>query len=323
MPGASLRPGSLAFNPRPRRLSTPPDAFQLHPDIRLYRTALTQRADADDADDAAGPRPAAEAAGAARADGEARGRSLGAPRGVAVARRHQGRRVSRRRGRRGSQGVASVGETPSDVDDDDRASGAFYTLVPIRPRRRGERRSLRTFAVASLRPPLAFNTRPRRLSTPTDAFQLHPDIALYGSRISFYPRRRTSGRRRRRRRRRRPARRRRAARRGARRAAARGARTRRRRRRRREGKRRSRAPRRTGKRRETTTAAARRTRRFTTPTRTTIRRASTRGTGSRSSSPGIPPGTIISSAKPRFARLKFARGTRGVARSSTRTTARA
>ena len=31
-------------------------------------------------------------------------------------------------------------------------SGAFYTLVPIRPRRRCERRSLRTFAVVSLRP---------------------------------------------------------------------------------------------------------------------------------------------------------------------------
>ena len=30
--------------------------------------------------------------------------------------------------------------------------GAFYTLVPIRPRSRGERRSLRTFAGASLRP---------------------------------------------------------------------------------------------------------------------------------------------------------------------------
>ena len=59
------------------------------------------------------------------------------------------------------------------------SSGAFYTLVPIRPRRRGERRSLRTFAVVSLRPPLAFNPRPRRLSAPTDAFELHPDIRLY------------------------------------------------------------------------------------------------------------------------------------------------
>ena len=55
--------------------------------------------------------------------------------------------------------------------------GAFCcTLVPIRPRRRGERRSLRTFPGASLRPHLAFNPRPRRLSTPTDAFQLHPDV---------------------------------------------------------------------------------------------------------------------------------------------------
>ena len=47
-------------------------------------------------------------------------------------------------------------------------SGAFCcTLVPIRPRSRGERHSLRTLPVASLRPPLAFNPRPRRLSTPT------------------------------------------------------------------------------------------------------------------------------------------------------------
>ena len=63
-------------------------------------------------------------------------------------------------------------------------SGAFYTLVPIRPLSRGERRFLRTFAGASLRPPLAFNPRPRRLSTPTDAFQLHPDIRSYGTTLS-------------------------------------------------------------------------------------------------------------------------------------------
>ena len=53
--------------------------------------------------------------------------------------------------------------------------GAFYTLVPIRPRCCGERRSLRTFALVSLRPHLTFNPRPRRLSTSTDAFQIHPD----------------------------------------------------------------------------------------------------------------------------------------------------
>ena len=61
------------------------------------------------------------------------------------------------------------------------ASGAFYTLVPIRPCWRGERRSLRTFAVVSLRPgSLAFNPRARCLSTPTDAYELHPDIPSYG-----------------------------------------------------------------------------------------------------------------------------------------------
>jgi hypothetical protein len=55
--------------------------------------------------------------------------------------------------------------------------GAFYTLVHIRPRWRGERRSLRTFSPGvSLRPPPAFNPRPRGLSTPSDAFELHPDV---------------------------------------------------------------------------------------------------------------------------------------------------
>ena len=63
--------------------------------------------------------------------------------------------------------------------------GAFYTLVPIRPRSRGGRRSLRTFPGASLRPgSLAFNPRPRCLSTPTDAYELHPDIRLYRTRHS-------------------------------------------------------------------------------------------------------------------------------------------
>ena len=48
---------------------------------------------------------------------------------------------------------------------------------PLRPRSRGERRFLRTLPGVSLRPgSLAFNPRPRRLSTPTDAFQLHPRL---------------------------------------------------------------------------------------------------------------------------------------------------
>ena len=72
----------------------------------------------------------------------------------------------------------------------DGMSGAFYTLFPIRPRWRGERRSLRTLPGASLRPHLGFNPRPRRLSTPTDAFELHPDVRSYGpSTLSVLPRR--------------------------------------------------------------------------------------------------------------------------------------
>jgi hypothetical protein len=71
--------------------------------------------------------------------------------------------------------------------------GAFYTLVPIRPRRRGERRSLRTLPGASLRPTPAFNPRPRRLSTPTDAYELHPDVRLYGTALSVHAERRHRG----------------------------------------------------------------------------------------------------------------------------------
>jgi hypothetical protein len=60
--------------------------------------------------------------------------------------------------------------------------GAFvFALVPIRPRSRGERRSLRTFSPgARFSPPRAPRSRSRHTSTPfnsaSDAFQLHPDI---------------------------------------------------------------------------------------------------------------------------------------------------
>jgi hypothetical protein len=115
---------------------------------------------------AGGAGHAVRARGVARADDHA-----DAGRGAAARRR--GRRRRRRRRRRDGRAPGSSSSSSSS------ASGAFYTLVPIRPRRRGERRSLRTFAVVSLRPPLAFNPRHRRLSTPTDAFQLHPDIRSY------------------------------------------------------------------------------------------------------------------------------------------------
>jgi hypothetical protein len=57
----------------------------------------------------------------------------------------------------------SFGYNPSLTTRQARSS---ITLVPIRPRSRGERRSLRTLPGASLRPSLAVNPRPRSLSTP-------------------------------------------------------------------------------------------------------------------------------------------------------------
>ena len=63
-----------------------------------------------------------------------------------------------------------IGALPH-IETDNQESGAFYlTLVPVRPRRRGARRSLRTLLPgASLRPgSLGFSSR----HTPLDAFQL-------------------------------------------------------------------------------------------------------------------------------------------------------
>jgi len=66
-----------------------------------------------------------------------------------------------------------------------RSTGAFYlTLVPIRPRWRGERRSLRTFVRSgvSLRPPLGFNPdTPRRLQLHLTPVNSTPTFALYGT----------------------------------------------------------------------------------------------------------------------------------------------
>ena len=63
-----------------------------------------------------------------------------------------------------------------------RCRRVLLTPVPIRPRSRGERRSLRTFNARRISPPITTVSIPdlRRLSTPTDAFQLHPDVASYG-----------------------------------------------------------------------------------------------------------------------------------------------
>ena len=44
--------------------------------------------------------------------------------------------------------------------------------------------SFRALQVLSLFPPLAFDHRPRRLSTPSDAHELHPDVRSYGTTLS-------------------------------------------------------------------------------------------------------------------------------------------
>jgi hypothetical protein len=220
LPGASLRPGSLAFNPRPRRLSTPTDAFELHPAIRLYRTSLSAKERREeDARTLVAALPFESGIAAA-----IRGAPRHAPRATSTCTpyhaaitppRHQ-RRIpdqSRRAARalfhpdleaseaaaeeaararreavdpvkldatRKRAPVASFGGAPRWREEKEKESnekeekkerregaadesGASHTLVPIRPRRRGERRSLRTLPVVSLRPPLAFNPRLRRL----------------------------------------------------------------------------------------------------------------------------------------------------------------
>jgi hypothetical protein len=87
----------------------------------------------------------------------------------------KGVRASAPRGAR-----AHLGDIDVDVDVVGEVR-SITTLVPIRPRWRGERRFLRTCPGVSLRSPPAFNPRHRRLSTPTNAFQLHPDVRSYGT----------------------------------------------------------------------------------------------------------------------------------------------
>ena len=83
---------------------------------------------------------------------------------------------------RGVAGFVAIARRAGKRDVAEIARGVYrrvlLTLVPIRPRSRGERRSLRTFSRRRLSAhPLAFNPR---TSTPfnsaSDAFELHPDI---------------------------------------------------------------------------------------------------------------------------------------------------
>ena len=179
LPVASLRPPP-AFNPdTPRRLSTPPDAFQLHPDdAALYGTTLISPGENGTAGVAV--------VGIGGYKNEEQLKS--APHWSKV---YSGKCLPNDDACEEAPEANKFGALMCDFDDlseNARAecwtvttSGAFYTLVPIRPRRRGGRRSLRILPVVSLRSPPAFNPRPRRLSTPTDAYELQPDIRLYGT----------------------------------------------------------------------------------------------------------------------------------------------
>eukprot|EP00982_Pelagococcus_subviridis_P005359 29612-Pelagococcus_subviridis.AAC.1 len=94
--------------------------------------------------------------------GRRRGKEIGAHR---VRRREELARADRRERERQPRGTSVLRARQCAPR---RQRDPRYTLVPTRPRRRGERRSLRTFPGVSLRPgSLAFNPdTPRRLSTP-------------------------------------------------------------------------------------------------------------------------------------------------------------
>jgi hypothetical protein len=175
----SFSPGVRFSPPRvprfqPRHTATPfnsaSDAYELHPDNASDRRLTVLKAGAS------GNPAAAERGGCDLAD-------VGAPSVAAYVDRWRKRASWKKAFFTTSEYGAHhlMAMTTMMMMAADALDGAFYlTLVPIRPRRRGERRSLRSFSPGvSLRPHHPFNPRPRRLSTSsTDAFELHPDFAL-------------------------------------------------------------------------------------------------------------------------------------------------
>ena len=123
----SLRPSPLAFNPRPRCLSTPTDAFQLHPDVRSY-----------------GAKDYLVALGVA----------LGC---AAFATTGEESESSRNGARGATSGVAAWGPAYGVALMLAYLAVDGVRLLPIRPRSRGERHSLRTFPVVTLHPRFPFN----------------------------------------------------------------------------------------------------------------------------------------------------------------------
>ena len=175
-PGASLRPGSLAFNPdTPRRLSTPPlTPFNSTPISSLVWT-LDPKAplafEYELAPESASPTFDVEPRrGVVPANGEVVVRVTFRPTTRTTSVMNLRVDLSQFNFEAFVCVVRGTG-FPSVTRDEGLAEtfgfGASHTLVSIRPRRRGERRSLRTFPGVSLRSgSLGFNIRPRRLSTP-------------------------------------------------------------------------------------------------------------------------------------------------------------
>ena len=69
-------------------------------------------------------------------------------------------------GQGGGTDPTGIGKSPASAGSGALSEVRSIHWSPYDPRSRGERRSLRTLPGASLRPSLAFNPRPRRLSTP-------------------------------------------------------------------------------------------------------------------------------------------------------------
>ena len=142
--------------------------------------------------DREGERDDTRRVGARRRAGQGEGASVEVPDGVVRRRVHAAARLDPRRShqleergaedaeREGSRRAPGGKRTPigdeSESDDEAATKARSIHWFPYDRVGVGERRSLRTLPVASLHPLLPFNTRPRRLSTPTDAFQLHPDV---------------------------------------------------------------------------------------------------------------------------------------------------
>ncbi|EEH53801.1 uncharacterized protein MICPUCDRAFT_69844 [Micromonas pusilla CCMP1545] len=147
--GRELRVNSFSFDPE--------DDPVVCKVVQTYAQQAAARRAAMEAERAEKEREAAAAANAPPSPREVR---------LKREREKEARLAAKRKFAEISSGITRLaGKVVESAETREALSGAFsLTLVPIRPRSRGARRSLRTFPGASLRPgSLAFDPRPRRL----------------------------------------------------------------------------------------------------------------------------------------------------------------